>query len=215
MSTPYEIGKAITASARLISKVGIECEHLAKLIKEEVSRLLLAADVTARYRPTGEWDDIYNEDENEWVFTDVGISLPIRVPPKRTTSCHLFFQISLTGAGVNAKNNDEPLIHIGLWVNALDFGELQMGFPMQTDADYIVHERLFVWQDKQGVKEWCFSVRLTDINNPADVQSHILEPLRILLLEGVQGRAFDNTAVVKYSKVKDEHGQYEVLPRPV
>ncbi len=215
MSTPYEIGKAITASARLISKVAIECEHLAKLIKEEISRFLLAADVSAHYRPAGEWDDIYNEDESEWTFTDFGTSLPIRVPPKRTTSCHLFFQISLAGVGVGAKNNDEPLIHIGLWINGIDFDEIQMGFPMEIDADYMLHERLFVWQGKQGVKEWCFSVRLTDINNPADVQSHILEPLRILLLEGEQGRAFDNTAVVKYSKVIGEHGQYEIVPRPV
>lgn len=216
MSTPSEIGKAITASAQLISKVGIECEHLATLIKEEVSRLLLAPEVAARYRPAGEWEDIWAQDEHEWIYTDAGASLPIKLPYKRTASFHLFFQISLAGVGVNAKNNDEPLIHIGQWLDALDFDEVQMGFPMEIDPDYVpvvVNERLFIWEEEQLAKEWCFSVRLTDINSPTDVQRNLIKPLRTLLLEGVHAKAFENTAVVKYSKVEDEHGQYEVLPK--
>lgn len=117
MSNPYDIGKAITENIRFVSMLGAECIHLTKLIKEELSRLLLAPEVARRYRAAGEWVDTYANDEQNWVNTELGSSLPVIIKPKRSIGGYLVVQISLTGSGVDAKDNHEPLLHIGWWGN--------------------------------------------------------------------------------------------------
>ena len=41
MSTPFDIGKGISENIRFVSMIGSECAHLTRLIREELSRLLL------------------------------------------------------------------------------------------------------------------------------------------------------------------------------
>lgn len=74
-------------------------------------------------------------------------------------------------------------------------------------------ERLFFWSHSLFENEWCYSLRLTDINSPADVQTSIVKPIKALLLGGSASQALSGTAAVRYSKVEGEPGQYQTLPR--
>ncbi|MDU8628226.1 hypothetical protein [Pseudomonas syringae group sp. 243L2] len=216
MSNPSDIGKSITENIRFVSRLGAECIHLTKLIKEELSRLLLAPEVSKRYRAVGGWVDTYASDDQNWVNTELGSSLPVIIKPKRSVGGYLVVQISLTGPGVDAKDNHEPLLHVGWWGNPLDFDEIQMGFPMGLENGYnltLEEERLFFWSHSLFENEWCYSLRLTDINSSADVQTSIVKPIKALLLGGNASQALSGTAAVRYSKVEGEPGQYQTLPR--
>ena len=216
MSNPSDIGKAITENIRFVSRLGVECIHLTKLIKEDLSRLLLVPEVARRYRAAGGWVDTYANDEQNWVNTELGSSLPVTIKPKRSIGGYLVVQISLTGSGVDAKDNHEPLLHIGWWGNPIDFDDIQMGFPVDLDTGYdltLEDERLFCWSHSQFDNEWCYSLRLTDINSPMDVQAYVVKPMKALLLGSSASQALSGTAAVRYAKVEDEPGQYRILPR--
>lgn len=216
MTSPTDTGKSITDAIRFVSRLGAECEHLANLIREELSRAMLSPDVAKRYKAGGKWIDSRTTDEHEWVYTELGISLPIISKPKRSTGSYLVVQISLTGEGVNANDNHEPLLHIGQWGNPIDFEDIQMGFPIDLDTGYdlvLEDERLFRWVHTQYDSEWCYSLRLTDINSPNDVQNHIISPIKSLLLENNASRALSGTAAVRYAQVEEKAGQYRALPR--
>lgn len=216
MSGLYDIGKAITENIRFVSKIGEECIHLTKLIKEDLSRLLLIPEVARRYRAAAEWADAYANDEQNWVSTELGSSLPVIIKPKRSIGGYLIVQISLTGSGVDAKDNHEPLLHIGWWSNPIDFNDIQMGFPIALDNEYnlnLEEDRLFRWSHSHFESEWCYSLRLTDINNPGDIQDYIVKPMKALLLGNTASQALSCTAAARYIKVVDEPGQYRILPR--
>ncbi|MDR6232783.1 hypothetical protein [Pseudomonas oryzihabitans] len=218
MSSPLEIGKGITGSVAFISKVAAECENLTKLIKEEISSLLLSAEISMRYRAFGDWHNIHEQDESGWLYTEFGTSLPITIKPKRSISGYFFFQISLAGSGIEALDNEEPLIHFGWWANPLDFDDFKMGFPLYLDPEYTVTldtERLFRWAipGSHSSSEWCYSVRLTDINRLEDVKKYLVAPVRALLLNQSADLALSHTAAVRYAAVEEMPGQYRVLPR--
>lgn len=216
MSNPTDIGKSITEAIRFVSRLGGECERLIELIKEELSRALLAPEVAKRYKAGGKWIDRRTSDEYEWVYTELGTSLPIISKPKRSTGCYLVVQISLAGEGINAEDNHEPLLHIGRWGNSIDFEVIQMGFPLDLDNEHelvLEDERLFHWVHTQFESEWCYSVRLTDINSPSDVQNHIINPTKALLLGNSAAQALSGTAAVRYARVDKKEGHYRTLPR--
>lgn len=216
MNNPSDIGKSITEAIRFVSRLGAECEHLADLIKEELSRALLAPEVAKRYKAGGKWIDSRSTDEHEWVYTELGISLPIISKPKRSTGSYLVVQISFTGEGVNAEDNHEPLLHIGKWGYPIDFEEIQMGFPIDLESGFdltLDNQRLFRWVHTQYESEWCYSLRLTDINGPSDVQNHIISPIKTLLLENNAAQALSGTAAVRYVPVEGKIGQYRALSR--
>jgi hypothetical protein len=215
VTAPNDIGKSITEAIRFVSRLGAECERLTDLIREELSRALLAPEIAKHYKAGGKWIDSCTTDEHEWVYTELGISLPIISRPKRSASSYLVVQISLTGEGVNAEGNDEPLLHIGKCGNTIDFEEIQMGFPLDFTNGYnlvLEEERLFRWVHTQYESEWCYSLRLTDINSPRDVQSHIINPIKALLLKNDAAQALSSTAAVRYAPVEDKAGQYRTLP---
>lgn len=216
MTVPTDIGKSITEAIRFVSRLGAECERLTDLIREEMSRALLVPEIAKRFKVGGKWIDNRTTDENAWVYTELGISLPIISKPKRSTGSYLVVQISLTGEGINAEDNQEPLIHIGRWGDPIDFEELQMGFPLDLANEYdliLEDERLFRWVHTQYENEWCYSLRLTDINSPNDVQHQIINPTKTLLLGNSATEALSGTAAVRYSRVDDKDGQYRALPR--
>lgn len=218
MSNPLEIGKGITDSIAFVSAVASECEHLAKLVKEEISTLLLSPEIAVRYRAYGDWQSVYDNDESGWLCTELGISLPIAIKPKRSVCGYLILQISLTGFGMAAVENQEPLLHLGWWTSALDFVDFKMVFPLHLDPEYphrLEAERLFCWSspDSHASTEWCYSVRLTDINRPNDIKTNLINPLRSLLLDQSADLALADTSAVKYAPVEEIPGQYRVLPR--
>ncbi|NBF10838.1 hypothetical protein [Pseudomonas sp. Fl4BN1] len=212
MTTMSDIGKAIRENIIFVSKLGAECDRLAQLIREELSRLLLSSEVARRYRAGGEWLQVNAEDDHGWVFTDISSSLPLIIKPKRSIGDYLIVQISLTGMGVDACDNHEPLIHIGRFNAPIDFDTIHMTFPLDVedrDGPDLENQRLLRWEDGY----WCYSLRLTDINNPADVQRCIIKPMAALLLENSAVKLLSEAGAVKYAKVPKEPGQFRALPR--
>lgn len=216
MNNPSSIGKAITENIRFVSRLGAECDHLAKLIREEVSSALLAPDIAQRYRAGGEWIETFANDEHGWVCTEMGFSLPVIVKPKRSVGGYIVVQISLTGAGIEAKDNHEPLVHIGWWGAPIDFEEFLMSFPIGLDSGFdltLEGDRQFHWAHSQYDNEWTYSLYLAEINSPADIQASIVKPLKALLLGHDATAALAGSRAVRYEKVQGEEGQYRVLPR--
>ncbi|MGZ0787180.1 hypothetical protein ACXM5X_29995 [Pseudomonas saponiphila] len=99
MTTMSDIGKAISENISFVSKLGAECDRLAQLIREELSRLLLTSEIARRYRVGGEWLQVNAQDAHGWVFTDISSSLPLIIRPKRSVGDYLIVQISLAGMG--------------------------------------------------------------------------------------------------------------------
>lgn len=214
MSEPVAIGKTITESIRFVSRVGAECNGLLKLIKEELSQALLGPELRSRYKANGEWADVWENDELEWVIVGAGSSLPLTLKPKRSTGGHLVAQISLTGQGIAVQNNDEPLLHIGWWGNPLDFDEVVMGFPVCLESGYEVRledKQLIRWSHSQWPEEWCFSIPLADMNSPVDVQRNVVKPVVALLLGHSAESALAGSATVQYQYF-EASGDFRVLP---
>ncbi|MCT8949820.1 MULTISPECIES: hypothetical protein [Pseudomonas] len=217
MTNISAIGKAITESIEFISRVGGECDHLAKLIREEVSRALLSPEVAHRYKAGGQWIEKFANDEKGWINTELGFSLPVVIKPKRSICGYIVVQISLAGNGIGAADNHEPLIHVGWWGAPIDFEEFLMSFPLDLDSEFdlsLQADRLFKWAHSQYDDEWCYSLYLTDINSPADVQALIVNPVKALLAGSDAEQALSRTRAVRYEKLlHGEPGQYRTLPR--
>jgi len=216
MNSVLDIGLSITQSIRFISKVGAECDHLAKLIREEVSRMLLAPEIADRYRAGGQWIEAFANDEQGWLCAQMGSSLPVVIKPKRSVCGYIVVQISLSEDGINADDNHQPLVHVGWWASAIDFEQFVMTFPIELDSEFdlsLEADRLFRWNHSRYEEEWCYSLYLTDINSPADVQALIVKPLKVLLSGGGADRALSDTRAVRYAAVEGKPGQYRVLPR--
>lgn len=212
MTTLPDIGKAISDNIAFVSRLGAECDRLAQLIREELSRLLLSPEIARRYRAGGEWNNVYAEDDHGWVITDVACSLPLMIKRNRSVRDHLVVQISLSGEGIDALDNHVPLIHIGRVEDAIDFTPNHITFPLDTedlDGLELDNQRLFRWLPHY----WCYSLRLTDINTPLDVQRCIIKPVIALLLENTATKPLAEAGAVKYAKVPKEPGQFRVLPR--
>ncbi|KPQ23503.1 MAG: hypothetical protein HLUCCA13_13050 [Halomonas sp. HL-48] len=207
------VGSTICESVRFISAVGVECERLAKLIKQEMSELLLDDEVEGFVRPGGSWIAADDMDEHCWVSTALAYSLPIIVKPKRTVSYYLVFQISLSGSGVDALNNNEPIVHIGWWTSPVDFEDYWMGFPLETDDNIKItldENVLFRWS---CVDEWLYSIRLTEINTIQDVEMKIVKPVKALLCSKPVREALPSTlgGLVHYAAIPARPGSYQVV----
>ncbi|MOA03753.1 hypothetical protein D3C78_1232750 [compost metagenome] len=209
------IGKSITQSVSLISKVGAECDLLAELVMQELSSLFGGGALGKRFQADGGWIKRYSEDEHGWVYVDSAFSLPLIIKPKRSVGAHLSVQISLAGDTIAATGNDEPLVHVCFWSGSIDFGELYMGFPLGDEGcvPELDEGVLFKWPElATGLQEWNYSLRLAEINSVQDVHEMIVEPVKALL----SGSAFDARrlhslrGIVRYSAVEDEPGQYRV-----
>lgn len=212
MTTMSDIGKAISENISFVSKLGAECDRLAQLIREELSRLLLTSEIARRYRVGGAWLQVNAQDAHGWVFTDISSSLPLIIRPKRSVGDYLIVQISLAGMGINAHDNHEPLIHIGRFGAAIDFNDIHMTFPLDVedrDKPDLESPYLLRW----APSFWCYSLRLTDINSPADVQRCIIKPVTALLLENSANKLLSEAGAVQYAKVREDPGNFRVIPR--
>ncbi|WMY87550.1 hypothetical protein QR297_12145 [Pseudomonas shirazica] len=215
-SSPISVGASITDAVKFMSRLAGECETLADLLKQEISRALLTPELAKYFKPSGAWITSRTTDEEGWVYTGIGISLPIASKPKRSTTSHIVVQISLAGEGIEALDNREPLVHIGQWGWPIDFDEIQMGFPCDPVSGYDLNlesGQLFRWVHAEYDNEWCYSVRLTDINCPEDVKINIIHPLKSLLLRAEASQALAGTCAVRYVAIGENSGQYRVLPR--
>ncbi|SEN20773.1 hypothetical protein SAMN04487857_111193 [Pseudomonas sp. ok272] len=173
-----EAGKSITQSTEFLARVYAECNHLSKLLKQELSALLLQT----AHQAGGPWIGSFQEDPSGCLYYSLAHSLPLVDRASEQPDRHLFFQISLADDGMAATHNTEPLLHIGRWDHAINFAQdYYMGFPLFEDGELapaLVRDVLMHWPGG----EWLYSVQLSSINTPDDIRSHIIEPVKALLL---------------------------------
>lgn len=214
------IGKSIFETFQFVSRVGSECDQLAKLLKQEISGLIASDDeVSASMQADGHWIDSVELDEGKWVTISVAYSLPIKVRPKRTAHRYLTFQISLSGAGVGAHDNDHPLVHVAWWESPInfqetrDFEESWMGFPFDIEEDYHAYSLeagvLFRWPSENT---WLYSLRLTSLNTIRDVETKIVTPVKKPLCGSTVEDALPPTleGLVHYAEVDGQPGHFRV-----
>jgi len=216
MTSPSDLGASIAESFKFVSNVSTECEALLKLTNEEVSQMLVEPDVKEIHSASGEWMLSYQENDTGWLNTEFAASLALKQGRKKKPSGHVFVQISLMGCGIDALNNFEPLIHVGWWHDPIVFGETYMGFPIECGGDYQVELEegvLFRWTHRAAADEWCYSLRLTDVNTLQDVKNLVVGPLKHLLLGKPVSEVLVGLPVVRYAPLKSDPGQFKVAPR--
>lgn len=210
-----DIGKSISESVSFISTVWAECDLLATLVKQELGSLFGGAPVSKHFQAEGDWIERFKTDDHGWVYVASAHSLPLIIKPKRSVGAYLMFQISLAGDGIALVGNDQPLLHVGFWNEAVDFEEFWMGFPLEEEpAAYLDEGALFRWPvPGKDFTWWTYSLRLEEINNVQDVWKMIVEPVKALLLGESVSDALPQTlrGVVRYCPVEDEPGQYRVV----
>lgn len=213
-----DIGLAINEGITFISKVGAECDVLTALLKQELSKLLASTEMGRQVRPAGSWIDKYEKDPGGWVQTASAHSLPVIMQRKRSVSAYVTFQISLAGNGIAALDNQQPLVHLCLWSDVIDFKEYWMGFPLFGD-DEIEPELedgiVFRWPKfGRDWGEWNYSVRLAHLNTIQDIRQKILMPVQALLQGKRVPEVFtaNTLGVVRYALTTTSPEQYRVLP---
>lgn len=216
-----DVGRAVLEAVQLVSRVGTEIEHLAALMKSELSALMNKPEIKRLFVSEQGWQQKDMTDDSGWVYTATAFSLPLKVGRQQKIGAYLFFQISLGGDGIAARGNHSPIIHIGLWPDPIDFTETLAGFPLHVDeASPVILENntLFKWPaGAPRYTPWAYSLNLVQISSLDDIKHRIVEPVRSLLLGGSTSEALPGAleGIVHYTEVLGEPGHFEVNHREV
>ncbi len=179
---------SIDENIRFIGRIAAECNHLSDYLKQELSTALEKIATTRRLKVAGKWTNSWRQDDSGWLTTDSAWSLPLIRNPVRGRSkpdAYLFFQLSLTGDGIEVSGNQQPLLHVGCWYAPINFrDDSWAGFPVSQPDDLelqLQQQYLHHWSDGQDHDEWSYAVYLLALNTPEDVRRLIIEPLMALL----------------------------------
>lgn len=179
-------GVKLTQCFNLVSNSGKEISALAEMLNNRFSNGLDAAKL---FKMVSDPFEEERMDDSGWVFTDIAYSFPIARRQKGIpkTVKHLGYQISLLGDGVGISEKAEPLLHVFLWEDAVNFDEdCYMHIPYEAIEDdpwTLIHQgRLINWDD---LERWTFSIRLTTLNSAQDLEQYVVNPA-IALLNGEQ-----------------------------
>lgn len=175
-----------------VSKFFDEIDSLCKDLSDSVIESLESINGV---RPLCEQrSEDYRMSDNDWFVTDYSFSIPLaRVAPGRPRAfAYLSFQVSLVGDGTEKAR--EPLLHVCLWENAIDFHrDFYMGFPLDEGAR-VVWGRLMTWEDGKRMRPWTYSVKLFSLKNREAIDQLIVAPVMALLRIGpaLNGDAWEN-----------------------
>lgn len=213
-------GRGISNAFLFASQVGQECEALGLLLKQEVGDLFRNQSALAKTYMPGEWTQSYQTDESGWVFTGVAWSLALSSKDQKKNLAYLSFQIAFICDNPEGGMSQEPLLHINLWDEPINFGDnCYMGFEMLDIAPPSLARlqkgegRLFRWANNGGAEQWTYTLRLADINGLQDFRHLINCPVEQLIIDTDIGEAalekFEQ--VVRYSVVDDMPDYYRVV----
>lgn len=216
-----ETGQTISAAVAYLSKVGTECEALAKLIKQELGELLRQGALPAGYQPAACWSHSYRTDASEWVFSAAAWTLPLECEGNPAATQHLAFQMSFLCDDAEGGYSPEPLLHINLWASPTHVKtDEYMGFPMYSISARSIarlnkgNACLFRWDAQDETPEqWTYTLRLARINALEDVRRLICAPVRALLANVDDGeRVLDDMPdIVRWSTVEGTGNCYRVV----
>lgn len=202
-------GKSIFEALGFASQVYQECHTLADVLIQSLGELLNEPEISSQYKVAEKKPRRglrWQEDEGAYLYHSLAHSLPLTRGEEDTTEFYLFFQISLAGDGMRTDQNQEPLLHIGLWEDEINFVEqCYMGFPLTEPHD--VEENVLLRWDQQ----WLYSLRLFSINNSTDIATKIIGPVRELLMGRDAKQALPKTleGLARYSRATGLDEQYD------
>jgi hypothetical protein len=180
-------GQKLVQCLNAISAYGEEIDALRETLNELFVKEIDRADST--FKNSG--NQIYSErkDNHGWIYTDIANSFPLMGTEKRkVTEMHLSYQISLTGNGMSSHENDEPLLHVSLWADPINFDdEYCMSYPLEKDDSVSIEDkRLIVWGERNDdwkSANWTFSVRLLTLDSSQALLDRVIRPA-LKLLQG-------------------------------
>lgn len=154
------------------------------LLTQELSR----KEAGLPYIIAGNFRETSRVDESNWLYTDVGYSLPLKGKKKKKDEheMYLSYQISMIGDGVAFDNNANPVLHVMHWNDALSFkDDYYMGYPLDPETPYrLEHNRLIVYGDDEGdwkSRGWTFSIRLLTLDSSQALLDRIIKPAMMLI----------------------------------
>lgn len=211
-----EIGYSITQSAAFLAGVYRESVNLCNLLKQQISSVLLDAELKKIYKAAGPWAETFQEDPSGCMYYSLGASLPLIRRPKHKPGSHLLFQISLAGDGTAASGCSEPLLHIGLWDEPISFSQgYYMGFPLfgEDEIEPVVEDGVLMRWPSVGPDElWLYSLRLSEMNTTGDIQHKVVNPIRGLLLGAPAVVALPSSlrGIAGYTALCEPKGQFSI-----
>jgi hypothetical protein len=183
------LGTNIYKAFKLVENFGTEVEALAELITSRINDHVFDENRdSVGYKIMGKWRWDTSYSDHGWILKQYWSLLPLsnNKKAKTKTSHHLFVIFDIAGyeSSFDKIGNTEPLLHI--W---LTYEENDTVFSINPDK--IPKD----WQWKSNVlgcikgefdgnylNKWVFTLRLTSINSPEDIDKKVINPLLSLLL---------------------------------
>ena len=178
-------GNSLILCFEAISSYGKEIDALSETLGELLVKNLGTSSLPCKVIDKLKYDNRMSD--TGWVCTDVASSLPLMGKHRRKKKPELYlgFQISVAGDGVSFHGNNEPLIHVNFWENAVDFDqESYMHYPLEEAQ--IKNNRLLFWNHETegwNKDEWTFSIRLLTLDSSQALIDRVIHPA-IALLRG-------------------------------
>lgn len=181
------LGPRIYECFSTVESVGREVDainrHLPGLIEDKL--------IGAGYKPFEQHDE-WRQSDNGWVPTDYIWAVSFSKKSNNRDKLWLGYQISLSGDCVNYRGckAPEPLVHVFLWSD-IDSAELgfsggnYMGFPLEPYQGLKLTSNSLIewpitqgynWFEKENLRGWTFSIRLTSLNQLEDLETLIVKP---------------------------------------
>lgn len=184
-------GFNIMRAYKFVADCGNEVAALMKLLEDAVTEALAAQGNGLPCVPAAEPSSETILDEGGSVYTGWLLSIPLKRKGKgsKRIEKHLSFQVSMLGDGCDIPGNNEPLLHVYCWESEPDLDEHCMTFPLDADEEmHVIADRLIVWGEQEGLQwddqGWAYTLKLVQLNNPADLHDHVIRPM-MKLLQGV------------------------------
>jgi hypothetical protein len=186
------LGTNIYKAFKLVENFGTEVEALAELITSKINDHVFDENRdSVGYKIMGKWRSYSLTSDYDWIIKQYWHVLPLsnNKKAKTKTSHHLFVFFDIAGdeSSFDKIGNTEPLLHI--WLTSEDDDAI---FSIDPDEILKWGED---WQWKSNVlgcfksefdgnylNEWMFTLRLTSINSPEDIDKKVINPLLSLLL---------------------------------
>ncbi|WP_404419007.1 hypothetical protein [Marinospirillum sp.] len=208
-------------SVKLIKQAGKEINALVAMIKNEINSAIEKDQLGCNAYTHGRgWsEESYLDDEN-YVCEFYSEVLPLQKTKRNRKEAqrYLIIQVSLDGEGMTHEeaNNHEPLIHISLWDAPVDLNDGQYmslllehfdGFSVQENVLLNWYPEVECWTEQS----WTYSLILTSLNTPKDIQKKVINPIRNLMKTGdpLSARLDKLDGIVKYKLLRE--GVLQVL----
>jgi hypothetical protein len=186
------LGTNIYKAFKLVENFSNEVKALAELMTSKINDHVFDENRDSiGYKIMGKWRWYYLSSDYDWILKQYWCVLPLSNNKKaRTKTSHhlfVFFDIAGDESSFDKIGNTEPLLNI--W---LTYGYEGDGV-FSIDPDEISKWEDWQWKsnvlgcvksefDGNYLNEWMFTLRLTSINSPEDIDKKVINPLLSLLL---------------------------------